>query len=279
MPILPKLLVIAGSDSGAGAGIQADLKTASALHCYATTVITAVTAQNTLGVQTVFSLSAELVIQQAEAVYHDIGADAIKIGMLGNLSIVTAVANCLLTWLKARKEAGKEKIPIVLDPVFKSSSGHNLLDDSAMAALQKKLFPIVDVLTPNSLEASILLSTGPITRFWQAREAARSLCEQGLPAVYLKGGHLEEKECLDVLCFKSKEGKICEMNFAASRIENKEFHGTGCTLSSAIAAYLAHGESLPSACQHAKEYVTQAIARAAQGSGQIGKGALALHHF
>ena len=255
-----RVLIIAGSDSSAGAGIQADLKTAQAFGVYAQTAITAVTAQNTRGVRAVHLVPREIVTAQIEACLSDIGADAIKIGMLGSAKVVKAVAAVLAK--RARK------IPIVLDPVMVSTSGHSLLAASAVAAMTKELFPLATLITPNIPEAKALAHLKGTKRN-EAEAAARKLIAMGAGAALIKGGHATRSTIDDVMVWK---GGV-EI-YAFPRIRTKHTHGTGCTLSTAIACGLAQGISLPLAVGKAREYVQNAI----ETAPGLGKGRGPLNH-
>ena len=238
-------LTIAGSDSSGGAGIQADIKTMSALGVYAESVITALTAQNTLGVQGVEPTSPTFVRAQMDSVFADIRPDAVKIGMLANAQIVHAVA----AGLKAHQARN-----IVVDPVMVATSGDALAEDSTVAALDE-LLSIAALATPNIPEAEVL-SGMYIQSREDMTEAAKRICEtKTCPAVLVKGGHLD-KVADDVLVTASGE----EIWFSHERIATENTHGTGCTLSSAIASYLALGKNLPDAINLAKEYLTGALA-------------------
>ena len=256
----PRILVIAGSDSSAGAGIQADLKTAQAFGCYAQTAITAVTAQNTRGVSAVHLVPPDVIAAQIEACLSDIGADAIKIGMLGSAKAVKAVAGVL------RKRA--RKIPIVLDPVMVSTSGHSLLAANAVAALTKELFPLATLVTPNIPEAKVLTQLRSSRRN-DAEAAGRKLMAMGAGAALIKGGHATTATIDDVMVWK---GGV-EV-YAFPRIKTKHTHGTGCTLSTAIACGLAQGLSLPLAVGRAREHVQHAI----ETAPGLGKGHGPLNH-
>lgn len=233
-------LTIAGSDSSGGAGIQADLKTFSALSCYGMTVITAITAQNTCGVQEVLTLPTNIIIEQLKSIFSDIKVDAIKIGMLANSEIITAIAENL-----------PKNIPIILDPVMVASSGDRLLEESAITDLQQKLFPLAALITPNVFEAEIL-SGIKITDQSSVENAAEIIQKNYSGALLIKGGHL--KHCQDQL-FMSGETTV----FPGEYIETRNTHGTGCSLSSAIACGLAKNKSLPDAISAAKNYLQQAL--------------------
>ncbi|HEY5338657.1 MAG TPA: bifunctional hydroxymethylpyrimidine kinase/phosphomethylpyrimidine kinase [Rhizomicrobium sp.] len=256
-----RLLIIAGSDSGGGAGIQADIKTASAFDVFAMTAVTAVTAQNTRTVSAIHAVPPAIVREQIEATLSDIGADAIKIGMLGSAAIVKAVAAAL-------KKAAR-KIPIVLDPVMISTSGSTLLAANAVAALKALLFPMATLVTPNIPEAKALVGMGRSHRD-EAERAARALIALGAKAALIKGGHATAATIDDVLVWK---GGV-EV-YAFPRIRTKHTHGTGCALSTAIACGLAHGLSLPLATGKAREFVQNAIATAPG----LGKGNGPLNYF
>jgi hydroxymethylpyrimidine/phosphomethylpyrimidine kinase len=249
-----RVLIVAGSDSGGGAGIQADLKTVSALGGFGMTAITALTAQNTLGVFGAHPVPPEFVIQQMRVVLDDIGADAIKIGMLGSAEIANAVADFLETM-------DTTAIPIVLDPVMISTSGRALLDAPGAMALKQRLLPKATVLTPNLSEAEALTGLR-IDGLPAMEEAAGSLLSAGARNVLLKGGHLDGDELIDLLV-----GQDGRTEFRHPRIDTRHTHGTGCTLASAIAVGLAKGLALGDAVGAAHDYVQKAI-RAAPGFGQ-----------
>jgi hydroxymethylpyrimidine/phosphomethylpyrimidine kinase len=246
----PRVLSIAGSDSGGGAGIQADLKTFSAMGCYGMTAITAVTAQNTLGVTAIHGVPVEVLKAQICAVMDDIGVDALKIGMLHSPELVRVVA-----W--AIDEYRIERV--VLDPVMVATSGDRLIAEETIAVLVSELFHRVTLVTPNLDEAALLLG-GAISSIAALDGAAARLLALGAHAVLLKGGHLPGDEVVDVLAMR---GEV-HQRLQSSRIASGNVHGTGCTLSSAIAAGLALGLSLPQAVAEARRYVLQAIAAGAQ---------------
>nr|7R8Y_A Chain A, Phosphomethylpyrimidine Kinase [synthetic construct]7R8Y_B Chain B, Phosphomethylpyrimidine Kinase [synthetic construct] len=258
--MMPVALTIAGSDSGGGAGIQADLKTFSALGVYGMSVITAVTAQNTLGVQGVHDIPPELVAAQIDAVFEDLRVDAVKTGMLSNAEIVEAVAEAL-------RRYGVR--PLVVDPVMVAKSGDPLLAPDAVEALKERLFPLATIITPNLPEAEVLLGR-PIRTEEEMEEAARRLLALGPKAVLLKGGHLEGEEAVDLLA----DGEGIH-RFSAPRVQTRNTHGTGCTLSAAIAAHLARGHDLPEAVREAKAYLTGAI----KAAPSIGHGHGPVNHF
>jgi hydroxymethylpyrimidine/phosphomethylpyrimidine kinase len=255
-------LTIAGSDSGGGAGIQADLKTFSALGVYGASVITALTAQNTRGVTGIHDAPADFVTQQIDAVLGDLKVDAVKIGMLSQPATIAAVAKGLAAY----------KGPIILDPVMVAASGDRLLVPEAVAALKAELIPLASLITPNLPEAAALLN-GEIAADEEAMTAqGRALLEQGAMAVLIKGGHGSGDESVDLLISREKTRR-----YAARRIATQNTHGTGCTLSSAIAAFCARGLKLENAVAEAKDYLTGAIAAADRL--KIGHGHGPVHHF
>jgi hydroxymethylpyrimidine/phosphomethylpyrimidine kinase len=259
-----KVLTIAGSDSGGGAGIQADLKTFSAIGCYGMSVITALTAQNTRGVIGIHAVPPAFAVQQIDAVFTDIGADAVKIGMLYSTELIEAVAEAL-------KKHGARKI--VLDPVMVAQSGDKLLQDDAVDAIKAHLMPLADVVTPNIPEASVL--TGRSLGNWKdAEKAAEILAQYGSRSILIKGGHGAENKSTDLL-FLVRENRFVRLE--AERIDTRNNHGTGCTLSSAIAGYLAKGNDIEAAVQKAKTFMNRAIAAGARY--QIGHGHGPVHHF
>lgn len=256
-----RVLAIAGSDSGGGAGIQADIKTITMLGGYAATAITALTAQDTLGVHAIHRVPPEFVARQIAVVLDDIGADAAKTGMLGDAATIEAVADAL-----ARHAPG---VPLVVDPVMVAKGGASLLQHDAIAALTRILLPMASLLTPNLPEAEAL-SGLVIEDVGAMRRAAAALLRLGVPAVLLKGGHLPGDEVVDLLA--TTDGRE---EFAAPRIASRHTHGTGCTLASAIATGLAQGMTLRDAVLRARAYVRAAIA-AAPG---FGKGHGPLNHY
>lgn len=263
-----RVLTIATSDSGGGAGIQADLKTFSAMGCYGMSALAALTAQNTLEVRGIHALPPDYVALQIDTVIEDLGVDAVKVGMLFNRGIIEAVADRLKAHNIDR---------VVLDPVMVAQSGAKLIEEDAIEALRQFLFPISTTITPNLPEAETLLGEQIEDRS-QMEEAARSLLQFGAESVLLKGGHFKEEQSLDCLVLQepNDEGKEVYW-YEAKRIATKNTHGTGCTLSSAVAAGLARGETLPEAVKNAKEYITGAIE--AGSRYQIGGGGGPLHHF
>lgn len=257
---MPIALTIAGSDSGGGAGIQADLKTFAALGVYGASAITAITAQNTIGVTAVQALAADLVTAQIEAVAGDMPPDAVKTGMLANSAIVEAVAAAI---------ASLELPSVVVDPVMIAKSGDRLFDHEALAALKSELLPRARVVTPNVPEAEVLADM-KIATLDEAREAARRIHKLGAAAVVVKGGHLPGDDAIDLLF----DGRTFT-EFRAPRIDTRNTHGTGCTFASAIAAHLAHRRELTEAVRMAKGYVSGAI----EHGLAIGQGHGPLNHF
>jgi len=253
-------LTIAGSDSSAGAGIQADLKTFASHGVYGTCAITAVTAQNTQGVTAVQALEADLVIAQIEAVAGDIGIDAVKTGMLATSAIVEAVAAAIETL----------DLPnVVVDPVMVAKGGDRLLEDEAVAAVKSELLRRALVVTPNAREAEVLADM-PINSVDDAREAAKRIHALGPRAVIVKGGHLPGPQAVDLLY----DGRSL-VEFAGPWIDSRNTHGTGCTFAAALAANLALGRALPDAVERAKDYVAHAI----RHGFAIGHGHGVLGHF
>ncbi|MDW8051575.1 MAG: bifunctional hydroxymethylpyrimidine kinase/phosphomethylpyrimidine kinase [Armatimonadota bacterium] len=254
-----KALTIAGSDSGAGAGIQADLKTFAALGVYGTSAITALTAQNTIGVQAVFPVDPEFVGQQIDSIMSDIGADAAKTGMLFSAPIIEVVAGRVRRW-------NIEKL--VVDPVMVAKSGDRLLQEEAIEALKRLILPLAYVVTPNLGEAQVLAGFEVATKP-QMEQAARAIHALGAKIVVVKGGHLPD--CADDVVY---DGTAFHW-LPAEHIDTPHTHGTGCTFSAAIAAFLAKGYAPLDAIAHAKHYLTAAL-RAAR---PIGKGHSPVHHF
>jgi hydroxymethylpyrimidine/phosphomethylpyrimidine kinase len=259
----PRLLTIAGSDSGGGAGIQADLKTFAALGCFGTTAITALTAQNTLGVRSIHAVPAQILADQVDAVAEDIGIDAVKIGMLHSAETVRTVAAAL------RRHALRT---VVLDPVMIATSGAVLIDKEAIAVLVAELFPLATLVTPNLDEAALLVGR-PLATEADMEGAARQLLEMGANAVLVKGGHLAGETVSDLLL--ARGGAPPWMR--SPRIATRTTHGTGCTLSSAIAAQLALGASLREAVEAARTFIRGALeagagVRTGAGSGPLNHG-------
>ena len=257
-----RVLSIAGSDSGGGAGIQADLKTFSALGCYGMTTITALTAQNTLGVQAIHGVPAAFLKCQLQSVLDDIGVDAVKIGMLHSPEVVEVVA-----WAIDHYQLKN----VVLDPVMVATSGDRLIAEDTVAVLVQTLFPRVQLVTPNLDEAGLLLNR-PLTATAELKNAALALLNMGAQAVLLKGGHLPGDILSDVLQVQGSDAVV----FEAARIPSRNVHGTGCSLSSAIAAQLALGCGLELAVENARGFIRQAIAQGA--SVKTGNGHGPLNH-
>ncbi len=259
-----RVLTIAGSDSGGGAGIQADLKTFAALGCYGTSAVTALTAQNTVGVSGIHPVPPDFVAAQIRAVLSDIGADAVKIGMLYSAELIRVVAD----------ELRRFNVPnIVLDPVMVAQSGDRLLQVDAVEAIKAHLLPLADVVTPNLPEAEVLIGRC-IRNLPEMRDAAHDLGRFGSRSVLMKGGHLEEAESSDVLYLCREERYV---TLTVERVVSPNTHGTGCTLSSAIAAGLAKGASVEEAVRRAKDYISRAIRSGA--SYVLGRGHGPVHHF
>lgn len=260
---LYKVLTIAGFDGSGGAGIQADLKTFSALGCYGTTALTALPVQNTMGVRSIYDIETVCLEEQIKAILEDMPMNAIKIGMLHRQEIIESVAN-ILNHYKARN--------IVLDPVMVAKSGDKLLMPKAISSMKEKLLPITTVLTPNLLEASELLNR-EIRDKTQMEKAALDLIQMGPQAVVVKGGHLSD-DCDDCLCLKNTN----EIHWLSTpRIQTQNTHGTGCTFSAAIAAFLARGFTILDSVSQAKKYLTGAID--AGKHLKIGQGNGPVHHF
>jgi len=259
----PIVLTIAGSDSSGGAGIQADIKTLSALGVYSASVITSVTAQNTCGVQAVHELPSDIIESQLNSVFNDLNIDVVKIGMLNTKTIIEQVAQAL------QKYRPKN---IVLDPVMISSSGKQLLNNDAINTLKSLLLPMVTLLTPNIPEAAVLVNSIPAKDKESMKETLLQLAKLVPASILLKGGHLPGDSCTDLLL---EDRRMYE--FSQTKISTMNTHGTGCTLSSAIAAYLALGIPMQKAVGKANNYLHQAILNADQLN--IGRGQGPVHHF
>ena len=259
----PIALTIAGSDSSGGAGIQADLKTFAALGVYGASVITALTAQNTQGVSGIHQVPAEFVTAQIDAVFSDLAVAAVKIGMVAHPPVIDAIVAGLARWSPKH---------VVLDPVMVATSGDRLLAAEAVDALRTKLIPLASVITPNLPEAAALLDEGMAADEAAVERQGRRLLALGCKAVLIKGGHGEGAESIDYLIDSSGVTAL-----AAPRIATKNTHGTGCSLSSAIAAGLAKGEGMETAVRNAKAWVSAAIAAADRFS--VGHGHGPIHHF
>jgi hydroxymethylpyrimidine/phosphomethylpyrimidine kinase len=261
--MIPNVLSIAGIDPSGGAGLFADLKTFSALGAYGTGVVAALTAQNTQGVTGVQAVPVEFIAQQIDTLFADVRIDAVKLGMLGTAEIVSTVAAAL-----RRHHVGR----LVVDPVMVSKSGHHLLSPDAVAALRGDLIPLAEIITPNLPEAEVLLGCAPLLTLADMRTAARALHALGPRIVVLKGGHLDGVESIDVI-----DNGITQTELRSPRIVTKNTHGTGCTLSAAIAALLPHHADPLDAIRAAKAYLTSAIA--ASGQLSVGSGHGPVHHF
>ena len=268
----PRVLAIAGSDSGGGAGIQADIKAISATGSYASSAITAITVQNTLGVEDVFPVPPEVISRQIECVIDDIGVDAVKIGMLHSAPVIEAVAKSLSSELERGTSVCGVK-NLVLDPVMVSTSGHRLIEESAIETLMERLIPMARVITPNIPEAEVL-SGMKVYSGKDLQKVALSVSMGGRVSVLMKAGHLTDGVLSDVF-YNAEEDRMIEL--PSERIETVNTHGTGCTLSSAFASYLAQGFDLDDAARLAKNYISQAIS---QGSNyKIGHGHGPVNHF
>ena len=262
--MIPIALTIAGSDSSGGAGIQADLKTFSALGVYGASVLTALTAQNTRGVNAIHSLPGAFISAQLDAVFDDLDVRAVKVGMIGSAESAHAVAEKLETL---------RDIPIVVDPVMVATSGDPLLDAGAEKVLRERLIPLADLITPNLEEAARLLGARACAADEDAMyDQATMLLGLGPRSVLVKGGHGDGPEAVDILVHGGHETRL-----SSPRVETRNTHGTGCTLSSAIAAGLASGLSLEDACRRAKTYLAGALAAADEL--HVGQGAGPVHHF
>ena len=259
-----KVLTIAGSDSGGGAGIQADLKTFAAIGCYGMSVITALTAQNTRGVTAIHAVPPPFAVEQMAAVFTDIGADAVKIGMLYSAQLIKAVTETLNKYHAHN---------IVLDPVMVAQSGDKLLQDDAIQAIKDLLMPVADVVTPNLPEAEVLLGQ-KIESLEDMQRAARSLAQFGGRSILIKGGHLGENKSTDLLYLAEEERFVI---LEGERVESRNNHGTGCTLSSAIAAHMSRGSRIEDAVTKAKTFIQKAIRAGA--AYKIGHGHGPVHHF
>ncbi|MGK6352982.1 bifunctional hydroxymethylpyrimidine kinase/phosphomethylpyrimidine kinase [Parapedobacter sp. DT-150] len=259
----PSVLTIAGFDGSGGAGIQADIKTISALGCYATSVLTALPVQNTQGVRSIYSIPDHAVGKQLDAILDDIFPDAIKIGMVHTGELVDTIVNALTQY---------PRVPIVFDPVMVATSGHGLMEDKTLVTLIDRLFPIVTVLTPNLDEAAVLAGM-PVRTVDDMYVAGEKIRKMGCRSVLLKGGHLDAPRLTSL--YFDEEGTVHEFSF--ERLETNNTHGSGCTLSAAIASRIALGKPLLDAVQEGQEYVHQAIL-----SGRdvlVGKGRGPLNHF
>ncbi|NTV15924.1 MAG: bifunctional hydroxymethylpyrimidine kinase/phosphomethylpyrimidine kinase [Chlorobiaceae bacterium] len=259
------VLTIAGSDGSGGAGIQADIKTFSALECYGLSVITALTAQNTKGVTAIYPVAETCVMAQFRSIASDISIDAVKIGMLGTIGMVRTVS-ALLRELRGNT-------PIILDSVLGSSGGTILLPFEAIPVLKAELFPLASMITPNLPETALLIDMKyPPATPESIETAAMKLLETGTGSVLIKGGHGEGDNCCDCLLYDNRF-----FWFSSQKIRTNNTHGTGCTLSSAIAAYMARGETIEAAVSKAKTYINEALRAGA--TFRLGHGNGPLHHF
>jgi hydroxymethylpyrimidine/phosphomethylpyrimidine kinase len=259
----PVALTIAGSDSGGGAGIQADLKAFSALGCYGTSVITALTAQNTLGVTGIHSIPPDFVKEQLRAVLTDIRPQAIKIGMVHTPELATAIAEVLQEY---------KDIPVVLDPVMVATSGARLIEEQTTNRIIAELFPLATIITPN-LDEAALLANLTISGVEDMYEAGKAILREGTKGLLLKGGHLPGEQITSLLYLNGVDPKV----LISKKVETDNTHGSGCTLSSAIAAFLARSENAEAAVEKASEYVYNAILHGADVA--TGKGFGPLNHF
>lgn len=259
----PSVLTIAGFDSSGGAGIQADIKTISALGCYATSVLTALPVQNTTGVKSIFSIPSTVVEEQIKVVLDDIIPDAIKIGMVHSIELVYAITNTLKQY---------PKIPIIFDPVMVATSGHHLIETETIDIIKKELFPISELITPNMDEASVL-SKIEVETIEDIKEVGHIILQQGCKNVLLKGGHLKTENLTSILFSQNKPQK----RYESKKVESKNVHGSGCTLSSAIASYIARGYELSEAIKYAQDYVYKSILFGKDVT--TGKGNGPLNHF
>jgi len=257
------VLTIAGFDGSGGAGIQADIKTISALGCYATSVLTALPVQNTQGVKNIFPISVDAVAEQLESILNDIFPDAIKIGMVHTPELVDVIVRTLASY---------KKIPIVFDPVMVATSGHRLIEEKTIDTIIDKLFPISEIITPNMDEAAILAKM-EVKTLEDMKIAGQRIRALGCKNILLKGGHLET-ETISSLWYTDKN-KF--KTYESLKIQTQNTHGSGCTLSSAIASFIARGESLDEAVMLAQNYVSEAIYHG--HDVEIGKGNGPLNHF
>lgn len=257
-----RVLTIAGSDSSGGAGIQADLKTFSALKCYGMSAITALTAQNTTEVRSIFPVDPIFVKEQLEAILDDVGVDTVKIGMLNTSEIISVVTETLKKYHITK---------IVIDPVMISTSGNKLISDGAIETLKKEILPLATIITPNIPEAEVL-SGIKIDSLSSMKKAGEILLASGLQSILIKGGHLNSTQCTDIFLSPYKYMKLEQ-----KRINTPNTHGTGCTLSAAIAAFLAKGFSPSQASRRAVKYLYRAIKAGARY--QIGEGHGPVKHF
>ena len=259
----PSVLTIAGFDGSGGAGIQADIKTTSALGCFSTSVLTALPVQNTQGVRKIYPIPVEAVADQIKAILEDIVPDAIKIGMVHTPQLVETIVSTLAEY---------SKIPIVFDPVMVATSGHRLIEEETITALTEMLFPIADVITPNMDEAAILADT-KVETLEDLYTAGKKIKKLGCKTILLKGGH-QETSTITSLFYDEHENFH---SFETIKFDTNNTHGSGCTLSSAIAAYIAQGKSLYNAVSLGQEYIYQAIKNGIDVQTGLGNGPL--NHF
>ncbi len=259
----PSVLTIAGFDGSGGAGIQADIKTISALGCYATSVLTALPVQNTQGVKSIFPVSLEAVAEQLEAIMEDIIPDAVKIGMVHTPELVETIADTLKRY---------EHIPVIFDPVMVATSGHRLIEEETVSAIIEKLLPVAEIITPNMDEAAILAQTAVIT-LEDMRLAGQLIRETGCRNILLKGGHQQSRRITSLLLDEADTFH----SFEFEKIDTNNTHGSGCTLSSAIASFRAQGKTLHEAVDRGQNYVFNAIVNGADV--RTGKGNGPLNHF
>lgn len=259
----PSVLTIAGFDSSGGAGIQADIKTISALGCYATSVLTALPVQNTTGVKSIYNIPTQAVKEQIEVVLDDIFPDAIKIGMVHTPELVFIISETLKKY---------PRIPIIFDPVMVATSGHHLIEKETIDVFKKELFPISELITPNMDEASILAGF-EVKTLDDIQQAGPKILAQGCSHVLVKGGHLETENLTSILF--SKDGY--QKTYDSKKVKSKNVHGSGCTLSSAIVSFVARGFTLSMAIQHAQDYVYESILTGKDV--MVGKGNGPLNHF
>ncbi|OCK50021.1 bifunctional hydroxymethylpyrimidine kinase/phosphomethylpyrimidine kinase [Chryseobacterium sp. CBo1] len=259
----PSVLTIAGFDGSGGAGIQADIKTISALGCYATSVLTALPVQNTQGVRNIFPIPVEAVSEQIEAILDDIFPDAIKIGMVHTPELVETIVKTLAKY---------KKVPIVFDPVMVATSGHRLIEEKTIETIIEKLFPISDIITPNMDEAAILAKM-EVKNLDDMKIAGERIKELGCKNILLKGGHLETEMITSLLYNDQNDYQT----FKSEKVDTKNTHGSGCTLSSAIASFIARGKSMDEAVAFAQYYVSEAVLKGSDV--QTGKGNGPLNHF
>jgi hydroxymethylpyrimidine/phosphomethylpyrimidine kinase len=271
MPVTPPVvLTIAGFDPSSGAGVTADIKTIAAHDCYGVACITALTSQSTQGVRRVEAVDPKFISETLQAIISDIRVDAVHIGMLGNGRVAEAVADFLGEWDRGTTD-GIERLPhVVLDPIMKSSSGADLLDESGTRILMERLLPLAEVVTPNLDEASVLVGM-PVSNLDQMHTAASRLHSLGAANVVVTGGHLDQDKAVDLLSFSTARGVETE-TFKAGRQRSTSTHGTGCAFATAVACHLAQGRGLPEAVLLAKAYVSAAISNAyplGQGVGPV----------